>query len=168
MKQHHLDYLLGCLQENKNDSILLEKIYQAQTDGDRNYHYFCDYKGETVTVILSRRTDMIFGAYTSHNIDSNENFKQDNKSFLFSLTKEKKYPIKKSSYATYNTNKVFNIGFGYPDGILLKENFLSVVDNFAEVWGDCYHSKYPGKRILLAGEENFQVEEVEVFKVIRN
>ena len=168
MKQHDLDFLLCCLQENKNDSIILEKIYQATTDGDRNFHYFCDYKGETVTVIQSRKTGLIFGASSSHNFNSNEGFNRDEKSFLFSLSKEKKYPIKKAIYASYGVSEMFNVAFGYPDGILLKEQFLSVDDNFAEIWGDCYSSKYPGKRVLLAGEEKFQVEELEVFKVIRN
>jgi hypothetical protein len=168
MKQHNLDFLLNILQENKNDSIILEKIYQASRDGDRNFHDFCDYQGETVTVIIAKKNKYIFGAYSNKSFNTNENYESDKNSFIFSLTNEKKYQIKNPKFANYNINREFNISFGYPDGILLRENFLSVDDNFAEIWGDCYYSKYPGKRILLAGSEKFQVEDVELFKITRN
>lgn len=141
-------------------SILIEQIYKATTHGDVNFHKYCDNKGPTV--VLIKANDYVFGGYSKLNWDGvKSKFNTDTTSFLFSLTKKEKYPIKTSIYAIYNVSKTYILGYGYPDGIILFENFLTKSTNTGLI-GACYG--YSNKETPLAGnKKEFKVQELEVY-----
>ncbi len=73
------------------------RLYKATSNGfaAANFHSLCDNKGPSLTLIktLAGHT---FGGFTTTNWDSSGGvYKQDYKSFLFSVDKLMKYPIVK-------------------------------------------------------------------------
>ena len=67
-------------------------LYRKTKDGSsyEKFHKLCDKQGATIVLIKSTE-DLIFGGYTPLNWDSNSAVKNDEETFLFSLTNNKKY-----------------------------------------------------------------------------
>ena len=85
---------------NKNNKIMAELLYRKTRDGDSidTFHELCDNKKNTL--ILAKTNDgIIIGGYTPLNWDDHSGYKQDNDTFIFSLTNNcisKKKKIEKS------------------------------------------------------------------------
>ena len=62
------------------------------------FHRLCDNQGKTL-VLIQTANNLIIGGYTSKDWDTSEKWYKDDKSFLFSLTKGRIFPIKKNCYA---------------------------------------------------------------------
>ena len=163
----NIDFLLNQLKESTgSDNISYELIYRATRDKDAEFHSFCDDRGPNISLIMSN-FGQVFGGYCKNSWSGNGNFSNDSTSFLFSLTNSKIYKIKKPIYATYNVKVTYIMSYGYPDGILLFDNFLSGQNNKAYIQGNCYHYNEGESGIVnIGGADTFKVEECEVFKVI--
>ena len=71
-------------------------LYKLTKDGSNcsDFHNKCDKKGPTLVIIQSN-TGYKFGGYTTADWDQSSSYKKDELAFLFSINKNKKYPIKK-------------------------------------------------------------------------
>ena len=139
-------------------------IYSASLNGDtaENFHYYCDKKGPTVTIIKGKNGH-IFGGYVTVPFSSDGLSHYDDKAFLFSLTNKKKFPIKIKEEAVCHYYKSWGPYFGYKDicdlgigsGCLQKKNSI------------CKPKSYKFKREELIGidEEYFEIDDYEVFLV---
>ena len=134
-------------------------IYKATTMGDINFHQYCDNKGPTVVLIQANNS--IFGGYSKCEWDSTRSkFCDDKTSFLFDLTKKEQYKINTSIYAIYNVSVTYILGYGYPDGIILFDKFLTKTNNKGII-GSCYGKS--SEIGLAGGKKEFRVQELEVF-----
>ena len=75
--------------------LKLEKIYRGSEDGflAENFHNLCDGKGPTLTVVESSMGKK-FGGYTLVPWSSEQGWKEDLESFVFSLSHQTKHIIK--------------------------------------------------------------------------
>ena len=145
---------------NSQKSIKFKLLYKGTTDGDTIdiFHSKCDNQNPTISIIESI-DGQIFGGYTTKSWDKN-NKKEipDPYSFLFNLTNSKKYPV--------SNNKGIMGGFICDFG----------GDNFHELW---IKNKYFSKPSccdngngynfinyeLTGGKKNFNIKELEIYKV---
>jgi len=139
-------------------------IYTASLNGDtaENFHYYCDKKGPTVTIIKGKNGH-IFGGYVTVPFSSDGLSHYDDKAFLFSLTNKKKFPIKIKEEAVCHYYKSWGPYFGYKDicdlgicsGCLQKKNCI------------CQPKSYKFQREELIGidEKYFEIDDYEVFLV---
>ena len=149
----------------KNINKEIKLIYKATKDGDSasKYHELCDNKYPTITLIKTKKNRR-FGHYMDQNVIIKQaNYTKDEKAFLFSLDKIKKYDIKKPDYAMYYHTS-YGPCFGYTCDIYLNDKFLSREDN-PERNAKYYTYDVPSDT-ELTGESNFGVEEVEVYQII--
>lgn len=164
-------FIFNLFQENiSNYDVNL--IYKASRDGfnSKRFHYFCDRKGPTLVVIKSSK-GMVFGGYTSKSWKSKAKgeFQEDDKAFIFSLTKKTKHElherfIDKATYMNENNGPVFGAGFD----IFISEHCDKDRESFSNL-GISYEiddelSTNEGRQ-YLAEEFNFNVKEIEVFSI---
>lgn len=153
---------------NKN-FISFQLIFKMSENGSssKDFHKFCDGKGDTLIIIKTNK-NKIFGGFTPLNWTSNTFgiglYDTSDKTFVFSLDLMKKYDmINKEKMAIY-CKDIYGPIFGNYDIFLGKNmkigssyatktpNFFS--DNILELTGGM-------------GENNeFEVEEMEVYKVV--
>ena len=79
-----------------------ELLYRKTKDGDsyNAFHNLCDNKGKTLTLIKSKE-GYIIGGYTPLSWDKYAGWKEDDKTFLFSLTNNKIFRKKNNSFSIY-------------------------------------------------------------------
>ena len=115
----------------------LKKLYQATIDGGQTsiFHSNCDNIPNTLTIIRSagyRR----FGGFTTEKWDTSGKYKDDKKSFLFSLDKKKIYPYKNNGKAIYchkDYGPTFGAGFTIKiGGNALKEKKLYTYEYYPD------------------------------------
>ena len=75
--------------KGKNKSIKAELLYRLSKDGNsyQTFHNNCDNKGPTLTLIYDENENKT-GGYTPLDWDSSSQWKSDNDTFIFSLTKK--------------------------------------------------------------------------------
>ena len=120
----------------------LELLYRSSRDGC-NYealHAKVDNKGPTLTVMTTFKGE-IFGGYISIPFDKNvQGKKTDAKAFLYSLTREEKYPVKKPSKA-YQEDNDYMFGFG-KDDLKIEKNCKGSTFYFGEDFDTSPYIKY--------------------------
>ena len=94
---------------------------------------------------------------------SNSSYTKDDKAFLFSLDKLKKYDIKKPEYAMYYLQS-HGPCIGYTCDIYLNDGFLKRNDNCER--NSSYYTYDVPSDVELTGESKFEVEEVEVYQIL--
>ena len=99
-------------------SIKFELIYKKSRDGDtiNDFHWCCDGKGKTVTIIETKE-GLKFGGFKNDSWDR-KGSKCNNKDFVFSLTRKRKYSYHcgSSTCGDICFNKTMNIGYnGHSD-----------------------------------------------------
>ena len=72
---------------NKNNKIKGELLYRKTKDGDSidTFHKLCDNKGNTL-ILIKTVDGILIGGYTPLSWDDYSGFKEDNETFIFSLT----------------------------------------------------------------------------------
>ena len=72
-------------------------LFRKSINGNsfNEFHRLCDNQGKTLTLIQTDN-NLIIGGYTTKNWNTSGNWYKDDKSFLFSLTKGRIFPIKKN------------------------------------------------------------------------
>ncbi|KAL0480603.1 hypothetical protein AKO1_002919 [Acrasis kona] len=162
--------------------------YRASRDGyeARNFHTFCDKRGETITVIKSRvegsndENGYLFGGYTSKSWDSpnNEEYIYDDKAWLYSLTNPTNHrPIKLRVHANkFAICNHVNFGPRYGDGsnsfdgrdVCIQNNCGARNDNYSNpgksyTLPSGYHFNSTAAKRFFTGQEKFVVNDMEVF-----
>ena len=160
-----MNIIIGWVKEKTNKEVIsFESIFKIKENGNdsKDFHKCCDDKETTLTLIKTTK-DKIFGGFTPLNWknDNWDKIDESNQTFLFSLNTIKKYDlINTKKYAIHITEGPY---FGANDlqlksnmknGISYANNNCNFLSNNLELTG--------GK-----GEyENFETEELEVYKVI--
>mmetsp|Transcript_32027 Transcript_32027/g.88488 ORF Transcript_32027/g.88488 Transcript_32027/m.88488 type:complete len:731 (+) Transcript_32027:106-2298(+) len=149
-----------------------ELLYRASRDGWRgqDFHSRCDNQGSTVTVVRSTG-GFIFGGYLDQSWRGCGGYALSTRAFLFVLhcsvglapTKLLLSGPNNSYAANFGPNYGPTFGGGYDMHIADSANMNS--NSYANI-GHTYHCP-PGQtgRTFVTGTENFQVQEVEVFRV---
>lgn len=144
-------------------------LYRGTRDGftANAFHTKCNNKGPTVTVIRSS-LGKIFGGFADLEWTSQNAYKNSNNTFLFSIDKKGKYPVKSGGqsnamycYSTYGPT------FGGGHDIYICDNCnttTSSYSNFPYSY-ECAEYVNNGSSNYLAGAYNFKVDEIEVFAV---
>ena len=138
-------------------------IYRASEDGDtaEKFHEKCDHISFTLTVIKNTDGNK-FGGYTEESWEGENVSKKDFNSFCFSLSKNKIYTVKPDKSAIICDP---NLGpsFGSP--------FFHILDKFFTDGGVCYTKDkcgYNGQDTdfeICNGKEDFDIQEIEIYKV---
>ena len=150
----------------------LEKLYQATIDGGDSsiFHYKCDNIPNTITIICSAMRRR-FGGFTTEVWDTSGKYKDDKKSFLFSLDKRKIYSYKcnkKAIYCHKDYGPTFGAGFTIKiGGNAIREKKLYTYEFYPD--GCSYN--FGGDETALSesgkgGASYIYSIEYEVFKVL--
>ena len=80
---------------NPNEKINFNLIFIKSRDGSNvsDFHKFCDNKGKII-LLIETNNNLKFGGYTPLDFDTSGQGKNDDNSFLFSITNNKKYTKK--------------------------------------------------------------------------
>ena len=147
---------------NFNNFFRAKLLYRKSTHGDSysTFHNLCDNKGSTLIFIKSKE-GFIIGGYTPSSWESKGGWKEDNKSFLFSLTDNKVFR---------NLGKVKSIFCGNKCGPLF--NYIGFSENtknmsMAEFQLRDYFKDYAEIIPNEGVKKFFGVEEVEVYQIIK-
>ena len=144
--------------------LLFRKSINGNSYAD--FHRLCDNQGKTL-VLIQTEMGLIIGGYTTKNWNTLEKWYKDDKSFLFSLTKAKIFPIKKFS-DSIRGSKELGPWFAYMGFRDLGRKDLTQ---------GCFHYKKSGdesfenyNEIIPNGNIDtfvtfFDVREVEIYKI---
>ena len=155
---------------NWKENIKTQLLYKKSRDGNdfNTFHNLCDNKGKTLTLIQSSE-GFIIGGYTPLEWNRNSGWKNDNDTFLFSLTNKRIYKKK--------DNNTFSIYCGEDQGPWFpligfretgKKNMSQGQFLYKENPGDTY---FEGINEIIPNENKdrfFNVKEVEVYKLTFN
>ena len=155
----------------KFQNMELELIYRGSRDGfdAKAFHAYCDNQGPTLVVCKSAGSRQVFGGYTSQNWSKSNWYFSDKSAFLFSVSHSTKHIIQDSEHAIFcNEETGPTFGRGY-DLFIGGGNFHKNVECNSAL-GTTYKTnvKIGDSRKYLAGEANFSLQEIEVFKVLTN
>jgi hypothetical protein len=143
-------------------------LYRLSRDGASifNFHSKCDYKAPTLLIIESYDENK-FGGYTTGSWDMfGSIYKNATKTFLYSLTKNKKYvkkPNTKANGDIFSGSRDVGPWFGIHDLY------------FYGTMNDCYTYKYSGQCAFLDGnglvdrtnvDNSVVIKEIEMYQVI--
>ena len=144
-----------------NRKFKTELLYRKSRDGSTPdaFHDRCDNKGITITFIETTK-GYIFGGYTELPWDKSDTAKSDKSTFIFSFNNKEKYIARNDNdsigcarsegprfgcdYPEIYLNKTLDKGYSYDD------DSCTFIQN----------------RLLTNGEENWDIKELEVHKII--
>ena len=156
--------------ENQNNEIkYFENIeflllYRASKDGDRSkiFHEKCDKVKNTLTIVKTKK-GLRFGGFTSQTWDGDGDDKKDINAFCFSLDRKKIYNSIKGKNAIYA-----DPGYGpaFENCIFEIKDQCFTHGGFCSDESDKYFDNHENKCEINNGEDQFEVEDVEVFNVL--
>ena len=152
--------------------VELRMILNSNIHGDfaKDFHERANYKH--LLILIETIEGNRFGGYTSDNFvpmsvglisTSIDIQKYDNVAFLFNLDTKKIYDIKEDKVETaLNCDEYYTLSFGEKD-LIIWDYFLTKggVSNFPDYYGE---GAEPLE--LTGGEQNFQINSIEVFQVL--
>ncbi len=148
------------IEENSKKEFKL--IFKSSLNDDliKTFHEKCDNKNQTLIIIKSSKGKK-FGGYNPLLWNISDKYNNDSKTFLFSLDLKKKFIIEKE-------NEINFASIGKNDCILFGNGDLCIFDMFTK--SDKNYSKPCSFNIinyqLTGGDENFKVEELEVYSIL--
>jgi len=173
MTANDLDFIKGEIEKITSKKFKgIEKLYQATIDGGESsmFHLRCDNVPNTLTIIYSaigRR----FGGFTTETWDMSGKYKDDRKSFLFSLDKRKIYSYKcngKAIYCHKDYGPTFGAGFTIKiGGNAINEKKLYTYEFYPD--GCSYNFNQDPNALSESGKGGasyIYANEYEVFKVL--
>ena len=145
-------------------NIKLSLLYKATIDSDfsNKFHEKCDNNAPTITLVKTE-DGLRFGGYTTQTWNNDEECKQDDEAFLFSINLRKKYEIKKGAECAIYCGGEYGPTFGEGFDLCLCNNFMGVngsYSNFPKSYG-----KGSSTNELTEKNKNFKINEVEVYLV---
>ena len=161
--------ILEWLNEGSNRLLYLKLIYRRGNNMTMSYfHQKCDNIGPNLVICESINNE-IFGGYTPFIYEGERNV-HDRSSFIFSLSKNKKYPNKsswKSNWIHKDFGPDFHWDFAFNLGtmsicrsFILKDQSKHNIDTGES----CYLDDEP---LFGNGYSNCEVKEIEVFQVMK-
>ena len=144
---------------NPNVEINFNLIFIKSRDGSNvsDFHKFCDNKGK-ILLLIETNNNFKFGGYTPLNFDSSGNGKNDNNSFLFSITNNQKYTKKNQNNSIHCRENY--IAFGYDSYDLYFSNQL----NSGNLQSN-NSTSYLNDLSINGGNSEFITKEIEVYQV---
>ena len=146
--------------ENKPKKIKL--LLDSRIDGDLTVTFYNKCSGKYPTVVFVKTTKGYrFGGYSSIPWkDLNCGYNRDEKNFIFSLDKQKKYTIKKPEKAIQTYSSYFAFGGG--SDFLVDNKCTSTNSNYNNNSGT-YNTTQTYE--LNGGEKNYTVSSYEVYQI---
>ena len=146
-----------------NKEYKTELLYRKTRDGStpNDFHNKCDNKGITITFIETTK-GYIFGGYTELSWDKSSSYKKDKSTFIFSFNNKQKYTARNDNPSIYcGQNEGPRFGYDCPEIYLYRT--LDKGESFE-------HSSctFIQGRLLTNGEQYWDVNELEVHKIIYN
>ena len=164
--------LIRLCEFSQNSKFIL--IYKGSRDGfdAKDFHSKCDGVPSTLTILQAKESQFIFGGYTEAPWESGRGrYKSDPKAFLFSLTNKDNGPMKmKTNDAATSIYCSLWVGptFGAGAEICIRDNANMTKENFSKLGPTYSHPLYTSEskeaNAFLAGAEQFQLNEIEVYK----
>lgn len=169
LKKENLGIIQSGITKQLNKEITgLKLIFRASRDGDSSkaFHSICDDHCNTLSVIRTTN-NKTFGGFTTKDWSPNSrpenDWKYDDKSFLFSIDNNKCYFINNPSYAI-RCDRTDLCSFGEGTDIRIISGCTKNVDSY-EAKNGSFISKYENDYVFT-GREYFKVKELEVYEVI--
>ena len=179
---HYLKTVMGfklpCVWFGRRSPPRATLLYRASRDGWRvqNFHFFCDGKGPTLTVVRTGN-GCVFGGYTDIAWNSSGRNTTSSNAFLFSIrsvsgTPPVKMPIKPSQkmYATFRAGN-YSATFGGGHDLFLADNANMCSSSYSNL-GHTYMippdqgtTGSEKAQQFLAGSYNFTPTEIEVYAI---
>ena len=145
-----------------NRKFFTELLYRKSRDGStpQDFHSKCDNKGITITLIETTK-GYIFGGYTELPWDQSNSGKKDKSTFIFSFNNKQKYSSRNDNDSiTCQSEEGPRFGCGWPE--IYFNGTLDKGQSFTQA----EYSTFIGSKALTNGEENWDVKELEVHKII--
>ena len=174
VKEYEINFIINYLKNNdnylKDKNLSFNLIYRGSRDGDNSIkvHEFCDKKQNCIFIILSEEGN-IFGGYSKIGWESRPSNKpeypNDDNAFLFSVNKNKIYPVKKNKKQVCWIEKE-NFALCFYGSCVIYNNFMSkkinvignqILNNFE---GMSSSNELNGKNMA------FKISEYEVFQLL--
>ena len=168
-RKEELDFITNRLKQIgyfKNKNILYELVFRGTRDGRTPdiFHQKCDGTTKTITIIKTIK-GLKFGGYIEKEWKSSGGWiKDDENCFIFSLDLHKIYnPVEgKEKYSFHNYCGPNFWVFGLKDNLFNKTSHNICKKDLANKSFIYFEKDYE----INGGEEEFQTEELEVFKII--
>ena len=164
-RQEYINNIINWINPKKNLKIKL--LYRKSKDGDSYdiFHKLCDNQGKTL-VLIKAIEGFIIGGYTPLDWDNRSGWKNNEGTFLFSLTDNKIYRKKKDKDYSIYCGKEQGPWFAYigfrETG---KKNMTQGEFIYKSKENECEFIDF--NKIINKNENKFfDVEEVEVYKVL--
>jgi len=143
-------------------------IYRGTRDGFgfNEFHSECDGHNNTLTILKAKGSSYIFGGFTSIGWDSFNEFKPDPNAFLFSLTNKDNQPCKMRQIHTNRSifcDYFYGPTFGGGD-IYICDSANTTASSYSKLGNSYQHPQPDQGKSYLAGSDEFQLSEIEVFK----
>ena len=161
-----MNIIIDWIKERTNKEVInFESIFKMKEKGynSEDFHKYCDDKEPTLTLVKTTK-NKIFGGFTPLNWKNTKSSKIDdsNQTFIFSLNKIKKFDLINKKDPAIRTD----------EGPCFGNSDLHLSSNMKK--GYCYANKncnfLSNNNLELTGgkgdHENFETEELEVYKVI--
>lgn len=151
------------LEEIYKNKIEYKLLFRASADGafGQIFKQKCSKSRKTLTIVESKKNRK-FGGFTEAVWNDSDSSYEDNNTFCFSFDEKKIYTTKKFGSAIYckkDSGPIFCNMFGINNEFITEGGYSKTFEIESE--------KYEGisKDYELAGEEEFEIKELEVFKI---
>ena len=168
--EEELDFLEKRLKEInyfQNKNIKYQLLYKGTKNGDKAYYFHTRVDGirNTLTLVKTKKGKR-FGGFTSENWNQIGGYgKVDPRAFCFSFDLKKIYNSQPNQLATFCSNE-------YGPYFKGTNTIFGIYNNFFSQGGWCDYTtfsysfgKFKSNFEITNGEQKFNIEEVEVFKV---
>lgn len=152
---------INSLFKNKKN-IKFKLAYKMTQDLDK-FHQKCDNIGPTLSLFqikIQKNLEICFGGYTSINWDCSNSFKKDDSAFIFSISKKKVFPVQDPFHSIACASS-YGPSFGQDNALQKPSLFCKGKKGYY----DCTKTFGDSERICTKGEKEFEISELEVYKV---
>jgi len=169
IKPNEFEFIKLYIKKNMNKEIKeIKKLYQATVDGGEPsvFHQKCDNIPNTLTFIESSGNRR-FGGFTSIVWNSEGDYIKDDNAFLFSIDKQKIYPINKDFQhrAIYcHENQGPSFGSGHDIGIIGNPIIKVTNNSYLYTLQNTYN--YNGEKDCLSEKGHILAKDYEVYQII--
>jgi len=164
MTYEELEILLDWI--DKKRDFTLDLIYKGSEHGfsSSDFHKKCDNMGPTLTLIKSKKFEQVFGGFTKQPWNQSNQPANCAETFLFSLTKKKKFPVSDVENAIFRSGASGPV-FGNGD-IFISSNCNKNTESYSNLGVGFDVAGLDDSVVFFADEQYFVVDEIEVFQVI--
>ena len=143
-------------------------LYRASLHGfdSNDFHYKCDGKKNTLTIIKEANNSFVFGGYNTVSWDKTSGWKKDSDAFIFSLTNKLGKPTKMKIAPTRLDTAIFcesSYGASFGRDLEVLNEGVGRSDLGYNYRHDRYQVTSNKARSFLAGSLNFFISDVEVY-----